>query len=514
MARMMRLGLAAAGLLLAMATPVAAQQDCNASATGVVSVVDLPGSPFSALPSADGYTIFVSLSKGRSGSIAVLGRADGKITVPHNIAVDRAPAGMTLSRDGKWLVATNSDGVTVFDTARLVSGDGTLIAYASDSTNKSAGSVYAALSPDDRLLFVSDENNSALTVYDFAALRGGSTSPIGRIPVGLAPVGLAFSPDGHTLYNTSEISAVTGAPAPCPPEGGGAQPTAQGELPVIDVTRAATNPAGSVLARVPGGCDPVRVAVSPDGRRVLTTARGENAVLVFDAAKLSAASGDAVIAKVAVGNAPVGVAVAGSRVFAANSNRFAPPGRTREWLSVIDARTNVVVGVVPAGLFPREMKVTADGKTLLVTNFISQSLELADLARLTDDYFAQQKPALAADIAIQQQASAVIQAHIKSGMPSPGTEAAVRQQVESLLKGAADYDAMAPGLANAARAQAAGIANRLAQWGSLKSITFSSITPQGMDVYDVEFEHASTLWLIAPLTPDGKISGLAFHPKS
>jgi hypothetical protein len=52
------------------------------------------------------------------------------------------------------------------------------------------------------------------------------------------------------------------------------------------------------------------------------------------------------------------------------------------------------------------------------------------------------------------------------------------------------------------------------QWGALKSVTLSSITPQGMDVYDVEFEHASTSWMIAPLTPEGKIYALSFHPKS
>ena len=72
------------------------------------------------------------------------------------------------------------------------------------------------------------------------------------------------------------------------------------------------------------------------------------------------------------------------------------PGRSREWLSVIDARTNAVEGVVPAGLFPRELKVTADGKTLLVTNFNSKSLELVDIARLTGDYFAQQQPVMTA----------------------------------------------------------------------------------------------------------------------
>jgi DNA-binding beta-propeller fold protein YncE len=397
----------------------------------------------------------------------------------------------------------------VFDTARLMSGDGTPAVSASDSTGRPAGSIYAAISPDDKLLFVSDENNAALTVYDFATLHGGNTSAIGRVPVGLAPVGQAFSPDGRMLYSTSEIAK--SGPNTCPPEGGAPRPTPQGELTVTDVTKAATDPAGAVLARIPAGCDPVRVALAPNGR-LFTTTRGDNAVQVFDTAKL--ASGSAMIAKVAVGNSPVGVTAAGDRVFAANSNRFALAGRSREWLSVIDARTNAVEGAVPAGLFPRELKVTPDGKTLLVTNFNSKSLELVDLARLTGDYFAQQQPVMTADLAGQASANAAIQTRIKSKTPSPGTEAAVRDQIENLEKGQMNYAAMTPELADVSRPQGPSILKNAAQWGALKSLTLDSITPQGMDLYDAEFEHASIQWGIGPLTPDGKISMLFFRPKT
>jgi hypothetical protein len=36
---------------------------------------------------------------------------------------------------------------------------------------------------------------------------------------------------------------------------------------------------------------------------------------------------------------------------------------------------------MPAGAFPRELRETADGHTLFVTNFASQALEMIDLAR-------------------------------------------------------------------------------------------------------------------------------------
>lgn len=52
-----------------------------------------------------------------------------------------------------------------------------------------------------------------------------------------------------------------------------------------------------------------------------------------------------------------------------------------------------VIGNVPAGAFPRELRATADGQTLLVTNFLSRTLELVDLTRLTSTYLAEQAQA-------------------------------------------------------------------------------------------------------------------------
>jgi len=51
----------------------------------------------------------------------------------------------------------------------------------------------------------------------------------------------------------------------------------------------------------------------------------------------------------------------------------------------------------------------------------------------------------------------------------------------------------------------------LGSMGSLKSIQFRSVTVGGMDNYQVEFERGSTQWFITPLTPDGKITGMAWR---
>jgi DNA-binding beta-propeller fold protein YncE len=143
------------------------------------------------------------------------------------------------------------------------------------------------------------------------------------------------------------------------------------------------------VAKVPAGCSPVRLAISPKGDRAYLTARNANALLAFDTKKLVHDPGHALIGKVPVGLSPVGVEVVdrGRRVIVANSNRFVAGSKDKQNLSVINAAkvasgAAAVLGLIPAGGFPRELRVTADGRTLLVTNFTSNTLELVDLTRL------------------------------------------------------------------------------------------------------------------------------------
>ena len=48
----------------------------------------------------------------------------------------------------------------------------------------------------------------------------------------------------------------------------------------------------------------------------------------------------------------------------------------------IEQGAAATLGTIPAGAFPREMAVSADGRTLFLTNFSSQSLQVIDVARL------------------------------------------------------------------------------------------------------------------------------------
>ena len=361
-------------------TSTSTSTSCNQPAAQAITQIDVPGRPFAAVPSLDGCTIFVSLTgkKGRS-EIAVLSRSGGALTLARTVAAPGQLTGLALSRDGSILVGANGWGLTLFSTKRLIAGDDQAV-LGSLSDGGGAGSIYTAFSPDDHLLFVSDERSNTLSVYDFAAMLAGQPiQMIGQIRTGGAPVGLAFSPDGRWLYSTSEVAP---GERSCPAEGkGGAHPP--GMLMVIDVARSAMEPANAVVARIPAGCNPVRVAVSPSGDRVYVTARSSNALQVFDADKLIHDGEHALSASVPVGQSPVGVAVGQGRIFVANSDRFG--GGRHQSISIVDAsHLDAPAGSIPAGGFPRELRVTADGKSLLVTNFESESVELIDVSRLTE----------------------------------------------------------------------------------------------------------------------------------
>jgi len=392
----------AAGVALAprvSAQGTARPRGCNQAMADSLAFVEVPGHPFEPILSKDGCSCFVPLISANPRSpngVAVLRRGDGEVTVVRVIPVEPEPTGMVLTHDGKLLVVADGDQVVFMDTARMVSGRGDpILGYISDGEN--AGSVYVNCTADDRYLFVSDEHAQAITVIDLGKARGSGFQPdaiVGKIPVGRAPIALTFSPDERHLYTTSQVAPKSyGWPAECKPEGqdpATATPTnPAGALIVVDVERAKVDPPSSIVARVPAGCSPVRLAISPAGDVAYVTARNSNAVLAFDTAKLLSDSTHALIATIPVGTAPVGVAVvdAGREVVVANSNRFAGGHNDRQSLSVIDAANvasgaGAVIGSIPAGGFPRELRVTEDGRTLVVSNFNSNTVEFVDIGRL------------------------------------------------------------------------------------------------------------------------------------
>ncbi|HEY1753758.1 MAG TPA: hypothetical protein VGG72_00065 [Bryobacteraceae bacterium] len=210
-------------LTMASLVAIAAQAqsaDCNASAASPSVTIALPSNPFTAVPSHDGCWVFVSLT-GRAG-IAVLKRSGGAVELARVAPLTSAPTGIVLTHDGKLLIAAADNAVVFLDVQRLTSGVGDPV-LGSFSDGPNSESIYANVTADDKLLFVSEERAQSITVIDLERARatGFKADAIkGKIPTGLAPIALTFSPDGKWLYTTSQLALPAwGWPAACKPEG-------------------------------------------------------------------------------------------------------------------------------------------------------------------------------------------------------------------------------------------------------------------------------------------------------
>ena len=324
-----------------------------------------------------------------------MNRVGGEPSLIRVLPLEGSPYGMALTHDGQLLIVSSDDRVAFLDVARLIAGENNaLLGYLTEAPL--AGRVYANVTPEDRWLFLSDESSRSITVVDLAkARRSGfdATAVIGQIPVGRAPIALTFSSDYRLLYSTSQVAPATyGWPAVCRAPGADTarQPVeyAKGAIIVIDVARATYDPANAVVGAVAAGCNPVRLITSPRGDVAYVTARTDNTLLAFDTGKLLTDSANALIGSVPVGNNPVGVAALNGGMWLAvtNSNRFGSRSVPQR-LTIIEARKirrgdAAILGTVSAGLFPRELRVTRDQRTLLLTNFGSKNLAVIDIARL------------------------------------------------------------------------------------------------------------------------------------
>lgn len=359
--------------------------------------LQLSGSPFAVTSTRDGEWVFVSTvaqGQGKAG-IDVFQRTAGSVKPVRDLSLPSNAFGMALTHDGKVMAVAANENLYLLDVQAMTSGKGGLI-LGTFSGGSRATFIYTAITADDKLLFVSDERSASITMIDLVKARaaGYKTLPeIGKIPTGIAPIAIAFSPDGKWLYSTAQSAPPEwNWPKACKPEGRGAANAPpnhpEGAVVIADVARAATDPAHAVVAQVPAGCSAVRLALSPDGGRLYVTARNQNAVLVFDSAKLISDSAHARLGEAAVGTAPVPVAVidGGKKVVAGNSNRFGTSTEASS-LTVLDAAKmegggSATLGSIAAGGFPRDLCVTTDGRTLLVANFASKSLQIIDLQRL------------------------------------------------------------------------------------------------------------------------------------
>jgi DNA-binding beta-propeller fold protein YncE len=343
--------------------------------------ISVQGHPFAAVAAADNCWLFVSINgDDEHGSVLVLRNKDGVFAPDHAVRLNTHAYGESLSHDGRLLAVAGGEGTSILDVARLEDGDNHALLGALPD-GRGSGAVYTAITPDDKILFVSEENARQISVFDLAKAQSAgfdASALIGHIPTAYFPVGLAISPDARWLYATNQRGpGKTMAPI-CNPEQAKGEMHPQGLLQRIDIAKAAVDPAHAVVSVLPAGCNPVRVAVSPDGKELWVTARGGNALLRFLIDGWQEENGHAKVASFPMGPGPVGVAVRpdGKQVWVALSSRFGGD-QAGQLIGLADLQgaPQVKRMSLPAAGFPREVSFLPDGRTLVATLFDAKQVQ-------------------------------------------------------------------------------------------------------------------------------------------
>jgi YVTN family beta-propeller protein len=389
-----------------------AQADSRDSATDALDYA----SPLEVLFSPDDTRFYVLCQQ--SEEIRVLDAAS--YAVIKNIPVGRVPRGFSLSPDGTRLFVTNTwdDTLSVIDTGSLAvvatwpvgaepsgvvedrSGKRLYVAnrISSDIAVLDAqtgveekrllggrGTSYLTLSPDGAKIYAThiypnaskqptDGGNRSVPESEITVIDVARAVVQDRIPLH-AVAGVfhaAFSADGR-LGAVAEYHPKNLVPLAHLEHGGafaytltlfGADVGKPVELPLDELERYASQPFG--------------VAIAPDKSRIYVTCGGSEMVKVVDIHRLMqfirthprpqsgsfaqdlSASGNYVVASIAVGHNPRGLALSndGSKLIVAN--------RLEDTLSVIDTRTNRVASTIPmAG--PKKISVLRHGEQTFYT---------------------------------------------------------------------------------------------------------------------------------------------------
>ncbi|MGB7547568.1 MAG: hypothetical protein WBM14_07460 [Terracidiphilus sp.] len=364
-------------------------------------------SPVEVLFSPDGARLYVLCQE--SGEVRVLDAASDAVI--KNIAVGRVPRGFSLSPDGARLFVANSwdDTLSVIDThslevvatwpvgaepssvvedrqgnylfvANRISNDVAVLNAQTGAEEKrlaaGRGASYITASPDGSRLYVTHvypnstphrtAPESEITVIDAARAE-----VVDRIPLhGIAHAfHVAFSADGR-LGAAAELHPKNLVPLATLEHGGafvdtltlfgadvGNKPV---EIPLDELERYAARPFG--------------VVITPDKSRMYVTSEGSEIVTVIDVPRLLryihshrgpfaedlSASANYVIARIAVGHDPRGVALTG------DGRRLLVANRLEDTISVIDTRTNRLASTIPlAG--PKRLSVLRHGEQTFYT---------------------------------------------------------------------------------------------------------------------------------------------------
>jgi DNA-binding beta-propeller fold protein YncE len=266
-------------------------------------------------------------------------------------------------------------GAYVISVPEAEAGDGSAV-LGTLTTPHGSEPAEVTVSRDSGYAFVTLQGSAEVAVFNLTTslTHGlGQSGLVGMVPVGQDPVGIAQSPDGKWLYVAQE---------------GTQTPPAQGKLYVLSENRAETDPGKAVQTSTNAGCGPARVIVSSNGDDIWVTDRQSNALVAFSADKLLTKPADSIIARVNVGQNPIGLTFirGGTQIMVADANLSNFPGEYALTLvstqGALQGGSGAVLGVTPSsGQNPREFGLES-GRTLLVSDTGSGKLQVIDTGSL------------------------------------------------------------------------------------------------------------------------------------
>jgi PQQ-dependent catabolism-associated beta-propeller protein len=146
---------------------------------------------FAVLNAMPAHAYIAYTSNERDNTISVVDLDQGKTI--KTIPTGQRPRGIIITPDGKYLLVCDGDDdeIQIFDTKTL----------AVARTIATPDPELFALRPSGNPLYVSNENDALVSVFDVDTGKRLTT-----IQTGVEPEGMAVSPDGETIVNTSETT--------------------------------------------------------------------------------------------------------------------------------------------------------------------------------------------------------------------------------------------------------------------------------------------------------------------
>jgi serine/threonine protein kinase/sugar lactone lactonase YvrE len=361
------------GLAAAIKPPVCSSTPASANPVpGVHSdTVALGGQPFGVVVTPDGKYSFVA----RGNSIAVLNNNGGS-AAPTQIASVSAPGAAkteAITSDGKYVLAVTGSGAYVIDAIKAEDGAGSGAVLGTLAGPPGNTSNEVLVSSDNKFAFITFQNDGDVAVFNLQqAITGGfgHSGFKGFVQLGpeSEPQGMAESPDGTWLYVTGESQ--------------------DGRLYAVDLNKAETDPQHAVKSSAVAGCGAARVIVSADGSDVWVTDRDSNALVAFSASKLISDPLHSLIARVGVGQTPLGLAFVkgGSEILVADANLHHPAGADNLAListqTALQGKTGALRGYITTGRVPRELAAEPGGHTILSTDYGSGQMQAIEVGSL------------------------------------------------------------------------------------------------------------------------------------